>query len=89
MEAQRWAGLCNTENPHFIREGISWKLPSRSAVSGNSSCSEHGETRDTRMYCKYNSMSYNTGVGISKDRKCYDLVNASYLWLVDRATVHL
>ena len=24
------------------------------------------------------------GVGISKGRKCYDLVNASYLWLVDR-----
>ena len=23
-------------------------------------------------------------MGISKGRKCYDLVNASYLWLVDR-----
>ena len=25
------------------------------------------------------------GVGISKGRKCCDLVNASYLWLTDRA----
>ena len=31
------------------------------------------------------SPSVVAGVVISKARKCYDLVNASYLWLVDRA----
>ena len=30
-------------------------------------------------------MSFASGVGISKGRKCCDLVYASYLWLTDRA----
>ena len=29
-------------------------------------------------------MHFASGVGISKGRKCCDLVNASYLWLTDR-----
>ena len=32
------------------------------AIGENSSCSEHGQTKDTSMYCMYTSMYYNTVV---------------------------
>ena len=44
----------------------------------------------TKTYCDglnyaFTLHPHSPGVGISKGRKCCDLVNTSYLWLADRA----